>query len=311
MKDLFSPLGKRQRARRANSRGRKLSEKGANAAAIEEYQRAIALDPTWSAPFYNLGLLHKYRSDWQASLDANLRATELAPKDQAGWWNLGIAATALGRWDLARLAWRGAGLDVPEGEGPLDMPCGFTPIRLDPEGAAETVWSQRLDPARARLSNIPLASYCYGDVVLNDGAAVGYRKSEGEDIPVFNCLALLEPSSLSTWCVEIELDVSKIARVEVAFGELERLAQERGLAAEDWSRSVRLLCKACSEGVPHERHDTDQAEESAAAPAPADKAHRVAIAAHTRGEVNDLLEDWQPSRFGAQLGAVEIEFSHA
>ncbi|HYQ17576.1 MAG TPA: tetratricopeptide repeat protein, partial [Polyangiaceae bacterium] len=296
MKNLFSPLAKRQRARRANGRGRTLSDQGENAAAIEQYQRAIQLDPSYSAPFYNLGLLHKYRGDWQASLDANLRATELAPKDQAGWWNLGIAATALGRWDLARLAWRGAGLVVPDGEGPLDMPCGFTPIRLHPDGAGETVWSHRLDPARARLSNIPLGDYCYGDVVLNDGAVVGYRKSDGEDVPVFNCLALLEPSALSTWCVEIELDARKAtAENESAFNELDSLAQERGLAAEDWSRSVQLLCKACSEGVPHERHDSEPVGSAPATSSEPDSKHRIAIAAHTRGEVNDLLEDWQPA----------------
>jgi tetratricopeptide (TPR) repeat protein len=199
MKDLFSPLSKRKRAGRANARGRKLSEKGDNSGAIKQYLDAIALDPTWAAPAYNLGLVYKYAGQWQASLESNLRATELAPEDQANWWNLGIAATALGQWDVARRAWRGAGIDVPDGEGPLDFPCGFNPIRLNPDGEGETVWSERLDPARARLSNIPMANYCFGDVVLNDGAAVGYRELNGDEVPVFNCLALLEPSSLSTW----------------------------------------------------------------------------------------------------------------
>jgi len=286
MKHLFSPLAKRQRARRANRRASQLRDKGDCAAAIERYRRAIELDPSFSAPFYNLGLIHKYRAEWQAAFEANLRATELSPKDQPSWWNLGIAATALGRWDVAREAWRGAGLEVPEGEGPLDLPCGYNPIRLDPAGAGETVWSHRLDPARARLSNIPLADYCYGDVVLNDGAPVGYRELDGRDVPVFNCLALLEPSQLSTWCVEISLDPSKLVDGEVAaFHELEQLAKARGLAAEDWSRAP--------------------ADGTDAGP------HRIAIAAHTRGEVNDLLEDWQPARFGAEVGAVQIGFSHA
>jgi hypothetical protein len=286
MKHLFSPLGKRQRARRANRRAGKLRDKGDCPAAIEHYRRAMELDPSFSAPFYNLGLIHKYRAEWQASFEATFRATELSPKDQRSWWNLGIAATALGRWDVARQAWRRAGLEVPEGEGPLDLPCGYNPIRLDPAGAGETVWSQRLDPARARLSKIPLADYCYGDVVLHDGAPVGYRELDGREVPVFNCLGLLEPSQLSTWCVEISLDVGKLVDGGVApFHELQRLAEARGLAAEDWSRAA-----------------TDAAD---AGP------HRIAIAAHTRGEVNDLLEDWQPARFGADVGAVQIGFSHA
>lgn len=309
MKQIFAPLSKRLRASRANERGGKLRDKGDNRGAIELYRKAMALDPTWGAPFYNLGLLYKYTGQWEASLEANLRATELSPEDQANWWNLGIAATALGRWDVARRAWRGAGIAVPDGEGPLDWPCGLNPIRLNPEREGETVWSERIDPARARLSNIPLADYCYGDVVLHDGAAVGYRELDGREVPVFNCLALLEPSPLSTWCVEIELDAGQLPRgEEQAFRALQNLADARGLAAEDWTRTIRVLCTACSEGRPHQHHDGSPA--TPATP-PREPRHRVAIAAHTRGEVNDLLDDWEPGRFGAQLGNVEISFSHA
>jgi tetratricopeptide (TPR) repeat protein len=316
MKNPFSPLGRRGRASRANDRGGSLRDMGKKAEAIASYQRAMAIDPTWSAPFYNLGLLHKYESEWQPSLDANLRATELNPEDQAGWWNLGIAATALGQWDVARRAWRGAGLQISEGEGPIDFPCGYNPIRLDPKDEGETVWAHRLDPARARISSIPLGDYCFGDIVLNDGAAMGYRKLEGEDVPVFNCLALLEPSPLSTWCMEMEL-VRK-ASVSV-FDALDEIASQRGLAMEDWTRSIRILCKACSEGTPHEHHD-EQLQKAApkkprqTSPATAkapSKLHRIAIAARTKGEVNDLLADWDPDARGVRVGDVEMEFSHA
>ena len=188
MAGLFSRFSKRRRASRANELGLQLRRSQQLAAAIHEYERAIRIDPTWAVPFYNLGLLHKYEGDWALSLEANLRATELDPSDQAGWWNLGIAATALERWDVARFAWRGAGVkDVPDGAGPVDLPCGQTPVRLNPEGDAEVVWCQRLDPARARIESIPLTDYCFGDIVLNDGAAVGYRMLGDEKVPVFNC----------------------------------------------------------------------------------------------------------------------------
>jgi hypothetical protein len=283
MKEQLFILGKRQRSSRANARGGKQLDKGDSGGAIEHYRKAIALDPSWDAPHFNLGVLYKYAGKWEASLEANLRATELAPDASAAWWNLGIAATALGRWDLARKAWRGAGVPVPDGEGPLDWPCGSHPIRLNPGREGETVWSERLDPARARLTNIPLADYCYGDVVLHDGAAAGYRELDGRQVPVFDCLALLEPSPLSTWCVEIELDRAMLSDdTDAAFRELGSLADARGLAAEDWT----------------------------ARPAPPGP-HRIAIAAHTRGEVNDLLDDWRPGRFGAGLGGVHIAFSHA
>lgn len=311
MKNPFTPLGKRGRASRANDRASELRDAGKKAQAIASYQRAMAIDPTWAVPFYNLGLLHKYQSEWQAALAANLRATELDPADQASWWNLGIAATALGRWEVARRAWLGAGVKVPEGEGPIDYPCGLNPIRLDPNGDAETVWADRLDPARARLSSIPLGEYCFGDVVLNDGAPTGYRQLRGQDVPVFNCLALLEPSPLATWCVEIDLEAPKRdAREPGPFDELDVIARERGLAAENWTTSVRLLCKACSEGRPHDQHDRlapaeREADDGSRQP------QRIAIAARTRGEVHDLLADWDAEGRDAIVGEVQMEFSHA
>lgn len=306
MKNPFTPLGKRGRAKRANERAGELRDAGKKAEAIATYQRAMAIDPTWAVPFYNLGLLHKYEREWQASLDATLRATELDPKDDASWWNLGIAATALGRWDVARRAWRRAGVKLPEGDGPIEYPCGHNPIRLNPSAEAETVWADRLDPARARLSSIPLGDYCYGDVVLNDGAPTGYRQLRGKEVPVFDCLALLEPSPLATWCVDITLeDPKRKPHVPGPFDQLDMIARERGLAAENWTTSVRMLCKPCSEGRPHEHHDRAASAERGQEP------QRIAIAARTRGEVQDLLADWDAEGRGALVGEIQMEFSHA
>src|SRR5262249_40245091 len=144
--------------------------------AIELYQRAVRTAPAWPAPLYNLGLLFKNERQWQESLDYNRRATTIDPKYQAAWWNLGIAATALGRWDMARRAWRGFGIEVPSGDGPIELPCGYGPIRLNPKGDAEVVWAYRIDPARAVLASIPFPESKHGwrDVVLNDGAPTGY-----------------------------------------------------------------------------------------------------------------------------------------
>lgn len=309
MKNLFSPLGKRSRASRVNGRAGKLRDAGKKAEAIAAYQSAMAIDPTWSVPFYNLGLLHKYAAEWQASLDATLRATELDPKDKAGWWNLGIAATALGQWDIARDAWQHVGLKLPSGSGPVDLPSGLTPIRLDPGGDGETVWAERLDPARARVASIPLGSFCYGDVVLNDGAPKGYRLLRGKEVPVFDCLALLEPSLLSTWSVEIELNEAEHHRA-AAFESLSQLALARGQFAENWSDNVRALCSACSEGRPHELHDGGAAPKLSRGgekPSP----QRMAIAARTKHEVHDLLMDWDAPGRGAELGRIKMEFSHA
>lgn len=299
MKNLFSPLGKRSRASRINDRASKLRDAGKHAEAIAAYQRAMAIDPTWSVPFYNLGLLHKYAAQWQPSLEANLRATELSPTDKAAWWNLGIAATALGKWDIARDAWQRAGVKVPSGDGPVDLPSGLAPIRLHPKSDGETAWAERLDPARARVVSIPLGSFCYGDVVLNDGAPQGYRLLGGKEVPVFDCLALLEPSPLSTWSVEIELNEAEHHRA-AAFASLSQLALARGQCAENWTQDVRALYSDGSAAA-------SKLTRSRAKRGP----ERVAIAARTKHEVHDLLMDWDAQGRGAELGRIKMEFSHA
>lgn len=271
---------KRDRASEHNERGRELNSQGRTDEAIREYLRACEIDPQWSAPHYNLGLLYKYAGDWERSLQWNQRAAALDPADQAGWWNLGIAATALGRWDEARRAWRGCGIAIPDGDGPLDYPCGRTPIRLHPKDNAEVVWSDRRDPARATLQNIPLAEsgFRWRDLVLNDGAPNGYRMLDGKEVAIFDCLELLQASPYSTFVAMTEAP-------EEASDVLARLAADRQLAAEDWSTSIEMLCKACSEGRPHGRHDH--------APAPKSGPRRVAIAAQRVEEAEDLLAGWR------------------
>jgi tetratricopeptide (TPR) repeat protein len=130
-----------------NSVGNQLDEEGDQTRAMKAYRRAIKWDHRWSVPWYNLGLLFKRRREWHESLTHNERAVELDPSDEAAWWNLGIAATALGTWSRARDAWRACGIDVPDGDGPLEMDFGQVPIRLNPDTTAEVVWCRRIDPA--------------------------------------------------------------------------------------------------------------------------------------------------------------------
>src|SRR5262245_40829719 len=174
-------MSKRDEAVELNGRAIELKERGRLKEAVALYQRAAVVDPSWSVPLYNLGLLFKNERQWKESLEYNRLATSVDPGNKAAWWNLGIAATALGRWQQARAAWRGFGLDVPDGDGPVDFPCGFGPIRLDAKEGGEVVWAYRLDPARASLASIPFpeSGHRWRDVVLNDGAPRGYRQYQG------------------------------------------------------------------------------------------------------------------------------------
>lgn len=235
--------------------GNELDRLGNALAAEQKYLDAARHDPSWSAPFYNLGLLCKYQRRWAESLAYNERATELAPEDVDAWWNLGIAATAVGAWDTARRAWVACGLTPPPGDGPPDFNLGHTPIRLDPDGDAEVVWAQRVDPARARIVSIPLPSsaYNWGDMILNDGAPEGGRVVDGREYLVFNALERLQSSPYRKFVLELATSD------RAAIAALEDLAHEMDAAAEDWGQSTRTLCKACSLGTPHEHPDASHA----------------------------------------------------
>jgi tetratricopeptide (TPR) repeat protein len=273
----------------------KRQERGQLQEAIELYQRAARADPSWSAPLYNLGLLFKNERDWERSLDFNRRATALDRKNQGAWWNLGIAATALGRWDVARAAWRGFGIAVPDGDGPIDLPCGYGPVRLDPAGHAEVVWAYRIDPARAVIDSIPFpeSGSRWRDVVLNDGAPNGYRRLEGKELPVFDVLQLLEASSFQTYAAHVKMPDRR-----ESVGRLAKTAAESGGSAEDWSTAVRIICKACSEGRPHEAHDAQAA--------PADGVHVLAIAARDREHATKILADWESAEDDVQVMSLDL-----
>ncbi len=240
-------------AEQRNEDGNRLRDAGDIAGAEAAYRAAMAADPEWSAPAYNLGLLFKYMGRWAESFELNLRATELAPDDEAGWWNLGIAATALARWRVARRAWTACGMTLPPGDGPPDFGWGMTPVRLDPDSEGEVVWARRIDPARAEIVSIPLptARFHWKDVVLTDGAMAGERVVGEKRYPVFDVLQKLVPSAFRTYVIELATADPD------ALEALEQCATDRGGAAENWGRSTHILCRACSLGVPHEHSEGD------------------------------------------------------
>jgi tetratricopeptide (TPR) repeat protein len=170
--------------------GKRRDDEGDQDGALEAYAQASAIHPGWAVPWYNTGLIHKYRGEWAASLQANARAVQCEPGNEGALWNLGIAATALGDWTTARRAWRQYGIGIPEGEGPVDYFVGLTPIRVHGDEGTEVVWADRIDPARAILRNVPTPAcgHRYGDLVLHDGAPNGYRLRGEREMAVFDAL---------------------------------------------------------------------------------------------------------------------------
>jgi hypothetical protein len=94
------------------------------------------------------------------------------------------------------------------------------------------------------------------------------------EVPVFNAIQLLEASPHGTYVARIALPNTPelVAR-------LAEIAARLGGSTEDWSTSVRMLCKACSEGRPHAMHDAQAA--------PPEGIHLVGIAARDRGQAEE------------------------
>jgi hypothetical protein len=239
-------------ASQLNERGRELQDEGDLENAAAYYQAAIECLPTFEPAWFNLGLVHKTRRDWRASLECNRRAAALGggAQEDPAWWNMGIAATALRDWDAAREAWRSFGLDLPDGEGEIREDYGPAPVRLVTSGEGEVVWCRRIDPARAVIRNVPLAGsgHRFGDIVLHDGAPNGERLLGDETYSVFDELERWQISEIPTFEVEVVVGGDEDAEA------LSELFDESGFAAQDWSSTVVPLCKACSEGLPHTEH---------------------------------------------------------
>ena len=257
-------------------------------AAMPLYEQALALDPDRAATHYNIGLVYKYRGAWAESLRHNRRASDLRPADEAANWNMGIAATALRDWPAAREAWHRVGIQIAEGDGPIEEDFGITPVRLNPNDSGEVVWGRRIDPVRVVLGNIPYpaSSFRAGDVVLHDGAPVGERQYDGRIYSVFNVLALFEASANSTY--EAEVRTRDAADLDALTSALDAAQIDH----EVWTSNVRILCKQCSEGTPHEHVDDQER-----APAWPDS-HVLGISTTSPEAARQVLERWSAGKGG-------------
>jgi tetratricopeptide (TPR) repeat protein len=274
-----------------NELGNDLVDEGRLADAERAYLAAAEAEPTWSSPWYNLGLMYKNTGRWPDSVRCNQRAVELNPDERDAWWNLGIAATAIADWALARRAWQMCGIELPDLDGEPRRNFGPVPIRLNADADGEVVWCDRIDPARAIIRNIPLpdSGYREGDIVLHDGAPNGFRKLGEHEYPVFDALQVLIPSERNTYEAVVE------ASDEACVDALEQRAGEARIAMEDWE-TMTWLCRQCSEGTPHSEHDYT--------PGPWQTQRRIGLSAYSEQEVKQLLDSWAAAVSGARVLSV-------
>jgi len=167
----------------------------------------LALTPDDGGLWADAALLHKWRGRWDEAFAAAERAADLLDAGRGVLWNLAIAATALGRGDRAADAWRALGLrarvndaGMPIVEGADGQPLPPVDLRVPTRGSGHGLPRQDV-PDRAMgfelLSVAPLspchgvvqspsfrsAPVDWGDVVLWDGAPVGWLRSAGDAPP--------------------------------------------------------------------------------------------------------------------------------
>jgi len=279
----------KKKAQKYHDLGMALSEQGKDQEAVDAYLKAIALDPGRSTSYYNIGLIYKYQGEWEKSFEYNAKAYELDPEDEAARWNLAIAATALRRWDIAREAWKDNGIELEGESGPINMDFGMTPVRLNSDDNGEVVWATRIDPVRARIDSVPYkeSGFKHGDIVLHDGAAVGYREVNEREYPVFNVLELFESSNYLTAIALVVISSDEDIKV------LEEIFSESKHDFEDWTTNIRTICRQCSEGRPHEHHDEELAKEWLAE-------RTLGIAVYDSEPIMPLFDQWQ-ERTSAKL----------
>lgn len=173
--------------------------------AIQIYQNIIDMDGTWSVPYYNLGLIYKYSGQWQKSYEFNKKAIALEDKDEAAWWNLGIACTALNKWREARIAWNKFGLELELNDKEVDIDIGSTPVRLL---NGTVLWATRICPARAYIDNIPAkeSGYIYNDLILIDGKPNGIETVDGVEYSIFDELEIIEKSDYKIYSIGVQIE---------------------------------------------------------------------------------------------------------
>ncbi|HEU4522531.1 MAG TPA: hypothetical protein VFT12_11040, partial [Thermoanaerobaculia bacterium] len=146
-------------------------------------------------------------------------------------------------------------------------------------------------PARAIIRNVPLpeSGHRCGDLVLHDGARTGSRVVDGVEIPVFDELALLQPSALGTFVVTVHGITGPEAEDLVI-----RVAAA-GLESEDWTANKQSLCRACSEGTIEHAHET----------ADTVTTRTFGVAAKSASAIREILEPRFASLAGAAIETIE------
>jgi hypothetical protein len=230
--------------------------------ALRAHENAVAAAPGEASYLYDLGLCHKYAGRFAQGVEANRLSLRLRGGSEGALWNLGICATGAGDQEAAAEAWQGLGIEIERVDG--EVRCVgqvIAQVRLSERGSIvapgagdpesfEYVWIGRLGPAHGRILS-PTVGHFFadvGDVILHDGAAVGYRDDGERKFPRFPVMALLRRGTLRTF---------RFAAAQPGRGGVAGLEEDLGPeTVYVHTEQVEWICRECARDgrVPH-RHE--------------------------------------------------------
>ena len=248
--------------------------------AIKLYKRVIKLEEQWPLPYFRLQAIYKSRQEWKPTYHYTKRALALDPMHSDVWWDLGIAATALKKWRIARNVWSKFNIPPTFPKNTREV-CA---IYLPNGNQFELIWARPLCPARAEIISIPqpASGRRYKDLIYYDRMQLkGHTIAGNRKMPVFAFLGHCKHSNYETFSCQLYTNKERDLQ------SLEALCVEAGCGFENWSNSALSFSPGVLEGIP-EFYNIKNISSQALA-----DEQWVAIAAKNQHEVEWMLQQWR------------------
>ncbi|MEL6275103.1 MAG: tetratricopeptide repeat protein [Bacteroidota bacterium] len=254
---------------------RRYDEMGDPYHAVKLYKKVIRLAPDFPDAYCALGRLYRKRKEWKPAFHYWKKAIGLDADNREGWWQLGLAAVALKKMNVARSVWNKFGY------GKMDVSAPFG-LHLTHEDGYEILWMQALDPGRCRILSIPhpVSGLRYRQTMLYDRRAMkGTNVVSRRRVPIFQAVDSLKNSPYQTYSCLLHTGAESDVQ------QLERLAFEAGLGFEVWSNASRAIALQHQDAFPEYYQDI--------VPRPDQGNTLIALAAIHPAEVERVLNNWQ------------------
>lgn len=193
--------------------------------AVKLYRKTIRVSPNFAPSYYQLCKIYKSRKEWKPTLHYGLKTLELTQQYNDKVWNLvALAAVALNRHQVLRRA-------LPHVSPISKRNTSILPIRINTPYWQEVVWAKPIHPLKAQIVSIPHpdSGRKFGEIVLYDYKANGYRVVETTQYPIHDELQLLKRSFYTTYSLLIPKESSD------KLDKLEELCSAENMGFEIWS----------------------------------------------------------------------------